>query len=32
MTAGRFDQLTDEEIVALAQGNDDEALTYLLDK
>ena len=32
MTAGRFDQLTDEEIVALAQGSDDEALTYLLDK
>ena len=32
MTAGRFDQLTDEEIVALAQGNNDEALTYLLDK
>ena len=28
----RFDQLSDEEIVALAQSNDDEALTYLLDK
>ena len=28
----RFDQLTDEEIVALAQNNDDDALTYLLDK
>ena len=28
----RFDQLSDEEIVALAQSNDDEALTYLLNK
>ena len=31
-TDERFDQLTDEEIVALAQSNDDAALTYLLDK
>ena len=31
-TGGRFDRLTDEEIVALAQSDDDEALTYLLDK
>ena len=30
--AGRFDRLTDEEIVALAQNDDDEALTWLLDK
>ncbi len=29
---GRFDQLTDEETVALAQNGDDEALIYLLDK
>ena len=29
---GRFSSLTDEEIVALAQNNDDEALTFLLDK
>ncbi len=28
----RFSQLTDEEIVELAQSNDDEALTFLLDK
>ncbi len=31
-TDERFEQLTDEEIVALAQSNDDNALTYLLDK
>ncbi len=31
-TDERFDQLTDEDIVALAQGGDDDALTFLLDK
>ena len=31
-TNERLDQLPDEEIVALAQNDDDEALTYLLDK
>ncbi len=31
-TDSRFDPLSDEEIVALAQNDDDDALTYLLDK